>query len=613
MTVTARADRRALAGGPSDGGAGPDGDEARTDSPGSRRPATVRRLALHALLAFVALTAMAIALHSTFPAISDDGSVLAQAALLRDGETGTDLPLPAADPEGAFPPLENSTTADGRAYPYAKHLALPAAVAAMTTVFGPVGAVLTSAWTVWLAALAAATLAWRLDRRLAPAALWATAFLTPLVFDANLVVSTGAAAAALGFLVAAVLALRDRPAWWRLLPIAAMAFLVPLWRTEGLFGVAAVALVATAEPVVRALRDRRLVVPTVQRIVAGVVAGVAGLAAYALDVTVSARTIGSSSSSFVPSSEDYDPIAGRVSAVWKSLLRPSHDVPTTNTLVVLAVLALLVVAVVLSRRRAAPGAVVGVTVAAGAASLALVVAPVGLVTGLLPAVPLLFAGLLLLRREDLARPVVQAAVAVSVVAAAAVVATSYAEGGGAEWGGRYYHLLLPLLVPPALLGLRTARDRLPSRDATIATVAVLVVALAPSVLALRSIADLHRGAERTVEVVLAGVEDARAAGESEPGGPAGDGGDVVVVSARPTFGRFAWDQLGGIRLLTVADPERLREALDGVSGTEVERVVVLAQDDEEPTGDTLAGWKVTDRELVGGWQITRMERSAPSG
>ena len=85
------------------------------------------------------------------------------------------------------------------------------------------------------------------------------------------------------------------------------------------------------------------------------------------------------------------------------------------------------------------------------------------------------------------------------------------------------------------------------------------------------------------------------------------------VSARPTFGRFAWGQLGGIRLLTVADPERLREALDGVSGTEVERVVVLSQDDEEPTGDTLAGWKVTNRELVGGWQITRMERSAPGG
>ena len=59
----------------------------------------------------------------------------------------------------------------------------------------------------------------------------------------------------------------------------------------------------------------------------------------------------------------------------------------------------------------------------------------------------------------------------------------------------------------------------------------------------------------------------------------------------------------------MADPTRLVDALDGVADTDVDRVVVLAQDDEEPLGDTMGDWTVVERELVGGWQITRMTRS----
>jgi len=190
-----------------------------------------------------------------------------------------------------------------------------------------------------------------------------------------------------------------------------------------------------------------------------------------------------------------------------------------------------------------------------------------------------------------------------------VVATSYSAGGGAEWGGRYFHILIPLLVPASLVGLSRARDLLSGRDGMVATVAVLVVAVAPSVVALRSVVQLRSGSERTVEVVLDGIDRAERAAEDEPGGPAGDGGDIVVVSARPTFGRFAWNRLDGLRLLSVADPTRLVDALDGVADTDVDRVVVLAQDDEEPLGDTMGDWTVVERELVGGWQITRMTRS----
>ncbi|HNB95122.1 MAG TPA: hypothetical protein PLX07_09105, partial [Microthrixaceae bacterium] len=106
------------------------------------------RLALHAAGALVAVLVLVLVLHGPTPVISDDGSVLAQAALLRDGRTGVDLPLAAADPDGVFPPLENSTTAAGRAFPYSKHLVLPAAVAALTLLVGDVGGVVFSALSV---------------------------------------------------------------------------------------------------------------------------------------------------------------------------------------------------------------------------------------------------------------------------------------------------------------------------------------------------------------------------------------------------------------------------------------------------------------------------------
>lgn len=566
------------------------------------------RLVLHALAALAAITVLVVAMHGRTPVISDDGSVLAQAALMGDGRMGTELPLGEADPDGVFPPLENSTVADGRAYPYVKHLALPAAVMALTTLFGGVGGVLLSAWTVWLAGVAAAVLARRIDPKLAPLALWSTVFLSPLVFDANLVVSTGAAAAATGFLVAAILAVRERPRWWRLVPIVPLAFMVPLWRTEGMFAIAAVAVLASTEPVVRALRARRMETGTVVRAAAGVVAGVAGIAGYALDLRMAARAIGGSSRAFVPSTEGYEPFRGRMAAVWTSLLSPSHDAPEWTSAVVLVVLVLVIGAAVLARRGAPGRSVVVALSLAAAASLLLAVAPADLITGLVPAVPLVFAGLLLLRSSDLRDDAVRSCLGVAALTAFGVIATSYTAGGGAEWGGRYFHIVLPLLVPPALLGLRAGRERLDGHSALAATVAVGILAAAPTGLALRSVADLHRGSERTVQVVLQQLAIAERAMADEPGGPSGDGGDLVVVSARPTFGRFAWDRLDGIRLLSVADPTRLDVALDGVTVTDVQRLVVLAQDDEEPTGDTLGQWRVLGRNEIGGWQFTRMER-----
>jgi len=578
------------------------------DPPPLGAPSIVR-MALHAAGALVVLVAIVAMLHGPTPAISDDGSVLAQAQLLHDGRTGTDLPIPSADPAGAFPPLENSSVVNGRAYPYVKHLALPAAVAGTESVFGDVGGVLFSAVSVWFAALAAAALAWRVDRRLAAPALWATALLSPLVFDANLVVSTGTAAAALGFLVLGVVGFRARPGWVRIAALVPLAFMVPAWRTEGIFAIAAVAMLATLEPIVVAVRSRSWGWQTIVASSAGIVVGLAGVAGYLVDLTVAGRATSGAATTLVPSSANYDPIAGRISSVWGSLLRPGHEVATSASVFVAGITVLVIAGAVVSRRGGSTRVVLGMAVAAGVVSFAWLTQPAGLVTGLLPAVPLLFAGLLLLRRGDLARPVVAAALAVSAVTALGVVATSYSAGGGAEWGGRYFHVLVPLLVPASLLGLRAARDRLPGSDRMVATVAVVVVAVVPSMVALRSIADLHSGNARTVAVVSEQIENARQDMGARPGGVAGDGGDIVVISARPTFGRFAWDRLDDLRLLSASDPARVGDVLAGVANhSDVQRVFVIAQDDEEPTGDSLGEWELLHRTVIGGWQFTQMER-----
>lgn len=570
-------------------------------------------LLFHAVLALVAVTGLAVALNRPVPVISDDGSVLAQADLLVHGRLGADLPLPAADRSGEFPPLENSTTAADRYYPYVKHLALPAAVAGFTSLVGPVGAVLFSAWSVWVAGLAAAAIAWRIDRRLAPLALWSTVLLSPLVFDVSLAVATGAAAAVLGFLLVSVLALRERPVWWRWVPVVGLSFLLPLWRTEGVVAVAAVATFVCGEPVLRWIRTRSRPPGTLTGAVAGIVVAAAGAAAFLLDSRIVAEVAGGTDGSVVALPADYDPVAGRLSAVWVSLLRPSDGISRSTALVALAVLLLVVLAASSLRRGSDGRSATRLLVLAAAGSMMFVVVEPSLVTGLVPATPLLLGGLLLLRRQDLVDRTVPACLVVAGLTVLGVVATSYSQGGGAEWGGRYFHLILPLVVPVTLLGLERGRSVIAGRDRTVATVAVAVLAVTPPVLALRNVSSLHEANERTVEVVLDAVARAEADGTRLAGGPAGDGGPPVVVSARPTFGRFAWDRIGGMRLLTVAEPERLSSALRGVAATDVVRIVVLAQDDEEPLRSTLGDWRVVRRDRIGGWQITRMERIRTTG
>lgn len=574
-----------------------------------------RVVVLHALAALLVVTAAALVLHTGYPAISDEGSVLAQARLLQDRRFGDALPLPGVAASAEFPPLQNARSADGSYFPYVNHLMLPALVAASTWAFGDVGALLLSAWSVWLAGLAAAALASRLDRRLVVVALWSTMVASPLVFDLGLVVATGSAAAALGFLVLSTLRALDRAPGWRCVPVLTLAFVTPLLRGEGLLAVGALAVVLGVSGIIGLSAARRRGVggggvPPGRYLFLAFAIAVAGAAGYLADSLATGWAIGGGVQPFVTAGPGYDPFLGRLKASWVSVLRPDEGGSALWSALAVAVLVGLVGAAVLIRRgrrsRAAP-ALLGVS---AAAAIGLAVGPPHLITGFIVAAPVLVAGLVLLRPGDL-RPgsagpadgcptgrltTLRLCLATAALTAVAVSALSYDNGGGAEWGGRYYHLLLPLLVPAGLLGLLRGRDLLPEDRRTEAAVAVAVIAASLSVLGIRTLQDRRAGAEFTVRTVVPAIEQT---------GPAADGGTPIVVSDRPTLGRFAWSELHRFRLLSVTDTDRLNEVADQLRRAGVTRWV-LVTDRRVGTGRLDGTWRVTRIRRSDSWELVEL-------
>ncbi|MFZ4518973.1 MAG: hypothetical protein ACOYOP_11315 [Microthrixaceae bacterium] len=567
-------------------------------------PPPLARLRRHAVLLALVLGVLAAWSAVGGQAITDEGSVLAQADLLSRGTWSRPAAIPDADPAGRFPAMETANVADGREYPYVKHVTYPALLAALSVPFGGAAAAVCSAAGVWLAAVGAALLTRRAGRgptRVDPAVvtLWATALLTPLVFDAGVAMAVGPAAGlvamvALGLVAAGDAgAARGRRGAAALLAAVAAAAAV-LLRSEALLAVGALGAVAALVAFAGARpRAGWRGVPAA----AGVVA--AGALAYLVDGRLTAHVLGSSGLSvFTTSDRGADPLAARAAAVWSSVLRPGfEDHGIRPVLLVVAAAAVLAAAWML-RRDGERRAVAALAVAgAVAATLAVWSAP-GLVTGLVPAAPVLVAGLLLVRRADLAHRSVGLPLAGAAVAAVAVLALSYPDGGGAEWGGRYLHVLVPLAVPAAVLGWARLRG---GRAATVTAVALVVAAGVLSFGALATLAGLRDRVDAFLVSVTPVLRD-------EPADPSGAG--PIVVTDRTGLGRFAWRELDDLRLVTV--PVGAREDLRAVAGrldaSGVRRwSLVQAAGEPLPWGSG-APWTVTSRTPLGAWEVVSVAR-----
>jgi hypothetical protein len=212
------------------------------------------------------------------------------------------------------------------------------------------------------------------------------------------------------------------------------------------------------------------------------------------------------------------------------------------------------------------------------------------VSGLFAAFPLLPAGLLLLERTDLRRPLVARALLSSCLFVVAVVLTAHAEGGAAEWGGRFLHLLLPILVPVLVLGLAAAGHSVDRRSRTVALVSLIVISLAMSATAARVNVNSRRIAMDSVSSSSSKLADL--ASESSV--------NVIPVtlnSAKPGTARLFWqsaDEKGYLSARSVREFVRLL-ALIRANG---ESEVLLSSDLDAGFFQTFLGSKLRQN----GWR-----------
>lgn len=467
---------------------------------------------------------------------SDEGATLLVTRQLAEGGGWVlDHPVPATDPAGEgenYPFPAHELGDDGRS-PYAKHPAHVAVLALAYRVGGPAAVLVLSCLAVAAAAAAAAALSRRVAGGHPRTVLWATGLATPLLFDAYLVMGHAVGAALCAAAVVAAVAAERRT--WLVAGVAPAVAAAALVRAEAvLFGAAlgGVLLVgAVLEPAKRRVRAA-----------AGVLALGAAIAVRVLEADLINAVLGGGGRTgavAIPvdsASRGY--LRDRLDGAWHSLLGLP---PGQVRLSVLLLLATTVLGALSLRRRPDPGiALVLLGLAVGGTVLAVAVGPGGAVTGLVPASPLLVAGVLLLRRVDLRPWFVPLATAVTF--SALVVATLYRVGGATEWGGRHFAPAVPLLVPVAVAGLVRWSQGAPRVAVGRAAAALGLVVAALSGLALVELRHSHRLA-RTYEDHVAAVIEAQP--EDKP----------VVVATRDVFPRFAWAHIDDARWLLCEEAE----------------------------------------------------------
>jgi hypothetical protein len=526
---------------------------------------------LLALAAILLLLVPVVGTSQSF--IADEGAAVIQArSLAAGGGWIVEHPLPEVDPDGRWYPVVNAESgADGFA-PLGKHPLYPWLAAAAARLGGVTGMVVLSlAGTVAAASLAAA-LARRIDHALARPALWAVGLASPLLFDGYLVMAhTLGAALAAAAALAAVVAVQDRRPLIALLVAPPVAGAV-LLRNEALLFAASLVVVAGVLALRRAHRAPAVLLGGATFV--GAVGARLLDRVWLADVTggaVSATSVG------IPAAGDGF-LQGRIDGFLMTWLTPGYGAPA------LAGLALLVMVVAVGwcalRVRSQPGArgvLGGAWVAAGAALVALVVAPGNVVPGLLLAFPVATAGMLVLRRRHLGDAGAALLAATAALFSVAVLATQYAIGGSGEWGGRYFALMIPVAVPVLLAALRAEGRRLVPAVRRGVAGALVVCSASLSVMAVGALRADHRaGAREEDRIVAAG----RATGDDRP----------VVLSTWIGGARLMWATFDDHRWLYVPEDE-VATAVGRLRAAGVNRFVFVTTD-LAAVGSHLAGLTV---------------------
>lgn len=542
---------------------------------------------IHASLLLVALLALIPLIDNGEAAVPDEGVYLAQASNLRDGSWSSLRPAPEVDPDGVFDPVNDGGIDEDRVTPYTKHPLYPLLLVPGVALGGTAGALTLSALGTWAAAVGGALIARRLSPAYGPWSLWLIGIGSPLLFDAYIAVAHSIAAACAAFAFLGASRAVDDRRWIHLIyALPATAALVAL-RGEGLVFCGALAAVVGL---------RSLGWPPLRRIDwSGVVVSVSLGATGLLTVVAESWAVGLIN----PADGVTTPIArlpsdaiGPLDGIWASLLRPfAGSWADAQPYLPLAVLGLTLAALVLRFFPSQKLFVLVALVGSATASVGLVFTSRSLITGLIPVFPLLFVGLISLRRRDFANKLVARATSVSAVTAVAIIATNYSVGGAAEWGGRFFHILLPVLAPIIVRGCDNARCYLSNAEAWIAGVCIFIITASISFAAIATLQDARRYVHdlRASAVTYARAQDL----------------DLLVLSKlRPDgSGRFFWSSSTDPDVLTSYDLRNLHRVLRSAQDAGYERIGIVTDINPLLFSTTLdktldaQGWKVLDTDI----------------
>lgn len=463
-----------------------------------------RRLWPHAVLLAVLLVGLMPFLTNGYLAMVDESVYSYQAANLADGSWTSARPLTDIDVDGWYGPLIDSTVIGDEWIPYARQPLYPVLLAPLYRLGGYTALIGLSVVGTWVAAIAAAAIARRIDRRAAIVALWVTGLGTPLLFDAYVAVGHSLAAALSGICALALLhsaglesatsesSRTPRQSWrWAAAAMASAVVLV-LVRSEGALVVGAMAMTGVLLSI--QFVDGR---PRVQwkRAAAAAAVGVAGVAAY----FANSRWAAHLTSGAVGAGGSVPRITDPVAQAWNSLIRPwGTDTRNASTTMALALVCLVLAALLLRLFPRRPLIGSAVLCFGAAAAIARHAEAVDQVSGLAATAPFLTFGLLLVGKPELSRPADRFLIGTGALTTVGILWFAYGEGGAAEWGGRFYHVLIPLLVPVAVVALFRFQSTIDSVGYRRLIAASLVIMTAASaVLSLRLLAD-NRNLSRSI-------------------------------------------------------------------------------------------------------------------
>ncbi|MFV0318606.1 MAG: hypothetical protein ACK5O2_16790 [Microthrixaceae bacterium] len=537
----------------------------------------------NALILMVVMFALLPIIDNGYIALPDEGLYSAQAQNLANGSWRSDRPAPDIDDTGQLDSLAPSKTFDTTDIPYANHPLYPLALTLPYKALGKSGQLAVSVISVWASAVFSALLARRFDRRYGLPALWLTALGTPLVFSAYVVMAHSLAAAAAAALVLTVtLAVEDHRFSMIPLTLVSTAALV-LVRSEGILVAAAVGGVVglMALP----WRGRKLDLASGSIAAAVLVTGAGTFLIEQIFVSTLVGTDGRAS--VVEAAVDR---AGPASAAWISLLKPWDSGLEAKVQVLLILVCTVLGALTLRIRPTFSLLPLALWALAAAAGVLTALTGPSLISGLVPAFPLLVVPVLFTTRTDLGNPLFQRLAGVTVLVTIAIVFTTYADGGATQWGGRFYHVLIPLAVPLVLLGVTHALGKLEPSHARFAGACLVIVAVSISISALQANRSYRNRSRSVVTETIAVARDWD------------DGRQIVLFGRNQGDGlsRTFWEQRDSYEILHSGGLGGVMPLIAQISTTDINRVVLISDIDAmqiTTLGEDVlprAGWEVTD-------------------